>query len=86
MTVPDRSEHLTMYGMVGVAMHIVIGVLVAASVHVVPASGMIVLGILWTVGAIAGAVLWKHTVWIPLLSSLVVAGAWMTILFSNRST
>lgn len=86
MTVPGRSEHLTMYGMVGVAMLIVIGVLVAASVHVVPASGMVVLGILWTAGAIAGAVWWKRTVWIPLLSSLVVAGAWMAVLFSNRPT
>ena len=84
MTVPGRSEHLTMYGMVGVAMHIVIGVLVAASVQVVPASGMVVLGILWTAGAIAGAASWKRTVWIPLLSSLLVAAAWMAVVVANR--
>ena len=84
MTSPERSDHLTMYGLVGVAMHAVVGVLVAASYPVVPASGFVVLTTLWLTGAIAGALLWKRTVWIPLLASLVVATAWMGIFFANR--
>lgn len=84
MTARDRSEHLTMYGMVGVAMHAVIGVLVVASFPVVPPSGMVLLVGLWLAGAIAGAALWKRTVWIPLLSSVLVAAVWMTVFFANR--
>ena len=84
MTSPERSDHLTMYGFVGVALHAVIGVLVAASYPVVPASAFLVLTALWMAGAITGALLWKRTVWIPLLSSLVIATAWMGIFFANR--
>ena len=84
MTTQGRSEHLTMYGMVGVAMHIVIGVLVAASSAVVPTAGMVALVLLWVAGAALGAAMWKRTVWIPLLSSLIVAVVWMTLFFSNR--
>ena len=84
MTTPERSSHLTMYGMVGIAMHAVIGILIAASYPVVPVSGFLILLALWSAGAIAGTLLWKRTVWIPLLSSLVVATAWMGIFFANR--
>ena len=84
MTAPQRSDHLIMYGMVGVAMHVVVGVLVVASYPVVPTSGFLVLAFLWLVGSVAGAMLWKRTVWIPLLSSLVVAAAWMAVVVANR--
>jgi len=84
VTTQGRSEHLMMYGMVGVAMHIVIGVLVAASYAVVPPAGMVALVLLWVAGAALGAAMWKRTVWIPLLSSLIVAVVWMTLFFSNR--
>lgn len=84
MTTPDRSEHLTMYGMVGAAMHIVVGILVGASIAVIPAGWMVALISLWLLGAIAGGALWKRTVWIPLLASIVVSGLWMTAFFTSR--
>ncbi len=80
----ERSDHLTMYGMVGVAMHIVVGVLVGASVAVVTVGWMVALVLLWVGGAVAGLALWKRTVWIPLLASIAVASLWMTAFFTSR--
>ena len=84
MTAPERSDHLMMYGMVGGAMHVVVGALVMASFPVVPTVGFLVLGLLWLAGAVAGALLWRRTVWIPLLSSRLVAAAWMAVVVANR--
>ena len=84
MTSPERSEHLTMYGLVGVAMHLVVGVLVAASFAVIPVGWMVVLGVLWVAGAVLGAAQWNETVWIPLLASILVSALWMTVFFLGR--
>lgn len=84
MTSPERSAHLTMYGMVGVAMHVVVGILVLASVAIVPVGWAVVLVGLWLAGAALGGALWRRTVWIPLLASIVVAAAWMVAFFANR--
>ena len=84
MTTPERSDHLIMYGMVGVAMHAVVGILVGASFAVISTGWMVLLALLWLVGAIGGGVLWKRTVWVPLLASIVVSGLWMTAFFSSR--
>lgn len=84
MTSPERSAHLTMYGMVGVAMHVVVGILVFASAAIVPTAWTVILVGLWLAGAALGRALWRRTVWIPLLASLVVAAAWMVAFFTNR--
>lgn len=84
MTTPERSDHLTMYGLVGVAMHAVVGVLIAASFSVISGGWMLVLGFLWVATAAAGGALWKRTVWIPLLASIVVSGLWMAVFFGSR--
>ena len=73
-----------MYGMVGVAMHVVIGILVVASLAVVPAAWGVALVVLWLAGAVIGGALWRRTVWIPLLASILVATAWMVAFFTNR--
>ena len=84
MTSPERSAHLLMYGMVGVAMHVVVGILVVASIAIVPAWWAVTLIGSWLAGAALGGALWKRTVWIPLLASIVVAAAWMVAVFTNR--
>ncbi len=84
MTTPERSDHLTMYGLVGVAMHLVVGVLVGASFSVIPVGWMLILVTLWLVGSVFGATLWKRTVWIPLLGSIVLSAAWMGVFFGSR--
>lgn len=84
MTSPERSAHLTMYGLVGVAMHVVVGILVFASAAIVPTVWTVILVGLWLAGAALGGALWRRTVWIPLLASLVVAAVWMVAVFTNR--
>jgi hypothetical protein len=84
MTSSERSAHLTMYGIVGVAMHVVVGVLIVASMAVVPVGWSITLALLWLAGAVIGGALWKRTVWIPLLASILVATAWMVVFFTSR--
>ncbi len=84
MTSPERSAHLTMYGLVGVAIHVVVGILVFASAAIVPAGWTAILVGLWLAGAALGGALWRRTVWIPLLASLVVAAAWMVAFSTNR--
>lgn len=84
MTSSERSAHLTMYGLVGVAMYVVVGILIVASIPVVPAVWITVLILLWLAGAVLGGALWKRTVWIPLLVSILVAAAWMIVFFSSR--
>jgi hypothetical protein len=73
-----------MYGLVGVAMYLVVGVLVGASFSVIPVGWMLVLVALWLAGSVAGAAMWKRTVWIPLLASIFVSAIWMTIFFASR--
>ena len=84
MTTSERSDHLTMYGLVGVAMHLVVGGLIAASFSVIPAGWLTALGGLWLAAAVLGAALWKRSVWIPLLASIVLSGLWMTVFFGSR--
>lgn len=84
MTTTERSDHLTMYGLVGVAMHGVVGVLIAASFSVIPGGWLAALGAMWLAAAILGGALWKRTVWIPLLASIVLSGVWMTVFFGSR--
>jgi hypothetical protein len=73
-----------MYGLVGVALHVVVGILVIASVAVIPALWATALILLWLAGAVLGGALWKRTVWIPLLASILVAATWMIVFFSSR--
>ena len=80
----ERSDHLTMYGLVGVAMYLVVGVLIAASYTVISSGWLVTLVGVWLLTAGAGAVLWKRTVWIPLLGSIVLAGVWMVVFFGSR--
>ncbi len=84
MTSPERSDHLTMYGIVGVAMYAVVGVLIGASFSVIPAGWLITLAGSWVAAAGLGAALWKRTVWIPLLASIVLSGVWMAVFFGSR--
>lgn len=84
MTAPERSDHLTMYGLVGVAMYLIVGILVGASATVVPGVWIATLAVLWVLGAAGGYVMWRRTVWIPLLASIVLAALWMTAFFTNR--
>jgi hypothetical protein len=84
MTVPPRSAHLTVYGLVGVAMYLVVGVLVFASSGILRTGWVLGVGSLWVVGAAGGAWLWRRTVWVPLLGSLVVATVWAVGFFSSR--
>jgi hypothetical protein len=73
-----------MYGMVGVAMHIVVGILVFASVAIVPGGWAVALIGLWLAGAVLGGALWKRTIWVPLVASIVLAATWMVAVFTNR--
>lgn len=73
-----------MYGLVGVAMHVVVGVLVVASFSVIPLGWILVLVVLWLAGSVVGAAMWKRTVWVPLLASIFVSVIWMTTFFMNR--
>ena len=84
MTGSERSAHLTMYGVVGVAMYVVVGILVVASMTVVPVGWAVALAMLWLAGAVIGGALWRRTVWIPLLASILVATAWMVAFFTHR--
>lgn len=80
----ERSDHLTMYGLVGVAMYLVIGVLIGASYTVISSGWLVTLVGMWLVGAGAGAVLWRRTVWVPLLGSIALAAVWMIVFFGSR--
>ncbi len=80
----ERSDHLTMYGMVGVAMHLVVGILIVASSTVISSGWLITLVGVWLLTSGIGALLWKRTVWIPLLGSIVLSAAWMGVFFGSR--
>ena len=84
MTAPSRSDHLTVYGMVGVAMHLIVGILIVASFAMIPAGWLVLLTLAWVAGAVAGKALWERTVWIPLLASIVLSAVWMTVFFASR--
>ena len=79
-----RSAHLEMYGLVGVAMLLVVGVLIVASFNVISSYWLVTLVGAWLLSAGAGAVLWRRTVWIPLLASLVLVSVWMAVFFGSR--
>ena len=80
----NRSDHLTMYGLVGVAMHLVVAILIVASYSVISSGWLITLVVVWLITAGAGLAMWKRTVWIPLLASIVLSAAWMIVFFGSR--
>ena len=80
----ERSDHLTLYGLVGVALHLVVGFLVGASFTVVPTGWMVVLIALWLASTALGVALWKRTVWVPLLASIFVSAIWMIAFLGSR--
>jgi hypothetical protein len=84
VTTPHRSNHLLVYGLAGVAMHLVVGVLIVSSYRVLPAGWMVVLAGLWFAGSVVGAARWKRTVWIPLLASVGISILWMIGFFASR--
>ncbi|MCP4965904.1 MAG: hypothetical protein GY926_11765 [bacterium] len=73
-----------MYGLVGVAVLAVVGILIAASFSVISGGWMLVLGLFWVAAAAAGGALWKRTVWIPLLASIMLSGLRMVVFFGSR--
>lgn len=79
-----RSEHLTMYGLVGVVMHLIVGVLIVASVSVISSGWLVTLMGAWLLAAGAGAIMWRRTVWVPLLASILLSGVWMAVFFGSR--
>jgi hypothetical protein len=73
-----------MYGLVGVAMHFIVGVLIVASASVISSGWLVTLLGAWLLAAGAGALLWQRTVWVPLLASIVLSGVWMAVFFGSR--
>jgi hypothetical protein len=82
--VTGRSEHLTVYGLVGVAMFVVVGVLIVASNAVISSAWLATLVVAWAAAAVVAAVMWRRTVWIPLLASLGLSTVWMVVFFGSR--
>ena len=83
MTEP-RSVHLEMYGFVGVAMLVVVGVLIVASASVISSGWLVTLIGVWLLVAGVSAVQWKRTVWVALVSSIGLAAVWMVVFFGSR--
>lgn len=79
-----RSEHLTVYGLVGVAMFAVVGVLIVASFGVISSGWLITLVAVWLVMAGVGGAMWRRAVWIPFLASIVLSAVWMIVFFRSR--
>ncbi len=79
-----RSAHLMMYGLVGVAMHLIVGVLIVASFSVISSGWLITLVGMWLIATGLGAAMWRRTVWIPLLASIVLSALWMSVFFGSR--
>ena len=79
-----RSAHLMMYGLVGVAMHLIVGVLIVASFSVISSGWLITLVGMWLIATSLGAAMWRRTVWIPLLASIVLSALWMSVFFGSR--
>jgi hypothetical protein len=73
-----------MYGLVGVAMHLVVGVLIVASAPVISSGWLITLLGVWAITAVVAALLWRRTVWVALLASLVLSAVWMMVFFGSR--
>jgi hypothetical protein len=73
-----------MYGLVGAAMYLVVGVLIVSSSPVVSSGWVITLTLVWLVTAAVAALLWRRTVWVPLLASIVLSGVWMVVFFGSR--
>ncbi len=79
-----RSEHLTVYGLVGVALFLFVGVLIVASGGVIASGWLITLSMAWLVTGGIGAAMWRRTVWVPLLAAIALAAVWMIVFFGSR--
>ena len=65
-------------------MHLVIGALIVASHSVISSGWLITLVAIWLVTAGAGVLMWRRTVWIPLLASIGLSAVWMIAFFGSR--
>lgn len=79
-----RSDHLTMYGLVGVALQVVVAAMIVASRSVIGSGWLITLIGVWLATAVVGVVMWRRTVWVPLLASIGLSGFWMVVFFGSR--
>jgi hypothetical protein len=73
-----------MYGLVGVAMHLIVGVLIVASFSVISSGWLVTLVGVWLLTSGVGAAMWRKTVWIPLLAAVLLSAVWMTVFFGSR--
>jgi hypothetical protein len=79
-----RSEHLMVYGLVGVALYATVGLLIVASKSVISSGWLITLSTMWLATAGLAAATWRRTVWVPLLASIVLSTVWMIVFFGSR--
>jgi len=69
-----------LFGIVGAALLVVVGVFIGASALVAPAWVVVVLGVLWIIGVAASIVTWKTRMWVPVLVGTVLALLWIVLL------
>lgn len=65
-------------------MYLVVVVMIAGSYAVISSGWLVTLVGGWLIGAGLGMVLWRRTVWVPLLASILLAAVWMTVFFGSR--
>ena len=79
-----RSGHLVVYGAVGVALFLFVGVLIVASGGVIASGWLITLIGMWLMAGGLAAAMWRRTVWIPLLALIGLSAVWMIVFFGSR--
>jgi hypothetical protein len=66
-----------LFTLIGVASHLVVGVLVAASGLVAPFWGVMVLMVVWLAAAVVTVMKWRERMFIPLLMAIGTAVFWI---------
>lgn len=76
----NPEAYRLLFGIVGAALLVVVGVFIVASALVAPAWVVAVLGVLWIVGAWVSLVTWKQRIWVPVVAGTVLALLWIALL------
>lgn len=76
----NPEAYRLLFGIVGAALLVVVGVFIVASALVAPVWVVVVLGVLWIAGAALSVIAWKQRMWVPVLVGTVLALLWIVLL------
>lgn len=82
----NPEAYRVLFGLIGVAMFVLVGVFIGVSSLVAPFWVVALLGALWVGGVVLAARTWRERMWTPILIGTILAVIWIVLLTLGTSS